>query len=129
MNNNFFPTAFKDKLKNILRYLYGILFLLISIILSLSLFSFNINVSSFLTNSSGQITKFYGDSRIICIKLPLIYIWYHGILICPIFYNLFTQNILKSDTEIFFHQTVNICPESNFGSTNYDSHGSPVFFY
>ena len=60
MNNNFFPTAFKDKLKNILRYLYGILFLLISIILSLSLFSFNINDSSFLTNSSGQITNITG---------------------------------------------------------------------
>ena len=60
MNNNFFPNAFKDKLKNILRYLYGILFLLISIILSLSLFSFNINDSSFLTNSSSQITNIIG---------------------------------------------------------------------
>ena len=60
MNNNFFPTAFKDKLKDILRYLYGILFLLFSIILSLSLFSFNINDSSFLTNSSSQITNIIG---------------------------------------------------------------------
>ena len=49
-----------NKLKNIFRYVYGILFLLISIILSLSLFSFNINDSSFLTNSSGQITNIIG---------------------------------------------------------------------
>ena len=60
MNNNFFPTAFKDKLKNILRYLYGILFLLISIIVSLSLFSFNINDTSFLANSSGPIKNIIG---------------------------------------------------------------------
>ena len=60
MNNNFFPIAFKDKLKNILRYLYGIFFFLISITLSLSIVSFNINDSSFLTNSSNQITNFMG---------------------------------------------------------------------
>ena len=60
MNNNFFPVAFKDKLKNILRYLYGIFLFLISITLSLSIVSFNINDSSFLTNSSNQITNFMG---------------------------------------------------------------------
>jgi len=60
MNNKFFPIAFKDKLKNILRYLYGIFFFLISVILSLSLISFNIEDSSFLTNSSSQIKNFVG---------------------------------------------------------------------
>ena len=60
MNNKFFPTTFKDKLKNILKYLYGIFFFLISIILALSLVSFNINDSSFLTNSSSQITNIIG---------------------------------------------------------------------
>ena len=60
MNNKFFPTAFKDKLKNILKYLYGIFFFLISIILALSLVSFNINDSSFLTNTSNQIQNFMG---------------------------------------------------------------------
>ena len=60
MNNKFFPIAFKDKLKNILKYLYGIFFFLISIILALSLVSFNINDSSFLTNTSNQIQNFMG---------------------------------------------------------------------
>ena len=60
MNNKFFPNVFKDKLKNILRYLYGIFFILISIILSLSLLSFNINDSSFLTNSSNQVNNLMG---------------------------------------------------------------------
>ena len=60
MNNKFFPTAFKDKLKNILKYLYGIFFFFISIILALSLVSFNINDSSFLTNTSNQIRNFMG---------------------------------------------------------------------
>ena len=60
MNNKFFPIAFKDKLKNILRYLYSIFLFLISIILSLSLISFNIDDTSFLTNSSGQIKNFMG---------------------------------------------------------------------
>ena len=60
MNNNFFPLAFKDKLKNILRYLYGIFFFLISIVILLSLISFNVNDSSFLTSSSNQIKNFIG---------------------------------------------------------------------
>ncbi len=60
MNNKFFPTAFKDKLKNILKYLYGIFFFLISIILALSLVTFNINDSSFLTNTSSQIRNIMG---------------------------------------------------------------------
>ena len=60
MNNKFFPIAFKDKLKIIFRYLYGIFFFLISIILSLSLFSFNIEDSSFLTNSSNQVNNYVG---------------------------------------------------------------------
>ena len=60
MNNKFFPIAFKDKFKNILKYLYGIFFFLISIILALSLVSFNINDSSFLTNTSNQIQNFMG---------------------------------------------------------------------
>ena len=60
MNNKFFPIAFKDKLKNILKYLYGIFFFFISIILALSLVSFNINDSSFLTSTSNQIRNFMG---------------------------------------------------------------------
>ena len=60
MNNKFFPNVFKDKLKNILRYLYGIFFFLVSIFLLLSLVSFNIDDSSFLTNSSNQTRNFMG---------------------------------------------------------------------
>ena len=60
MNNKFFPSSFKDKLTDFIRYFYGILFLIITIILLLSLLSFNIEDNSFLTHSSNQTNNFIG---------------------------------------------------------------------
>jgi S-DNA-T family DNA segregation ATPase FtsK/SpoIIIE len=52
MNNSFIPTVFKDKLANILNWFKGSLFFLLSIAIFLSVFTFNINDDSFLTESS-----------------------------------------------------------------------------
>ena len=60
MNNKYFPSSFKDKFTNIIRYFYGTFFFLISIILLLSLVSFNIEDNSFLTSSSNQTKNFIG---------------------------------------------------------------------
>ena len=60
MNNKFFPSAFKDKFNIFVKYLYGTFFFFLSIILTLSLVSFNIEDSSFLTSSSTQIRNFIG---------------------------------------------------------------------
>ena len=60
MNNRFFPNSFKDKFVTFIRYSYGSLFLIICIILLLSLLSFNIEDSSFLTHSSNQISNLMG---------------------------------------------------------------------
>ena len=60
MNNKFFPSSFKDKFAEFIRYFYGSLFLIISIILLLSLLSFNIEDNSFITHSSNQTNNFIG---------------------------------------------------------------------
>ena len=60
MNNRFFPNSFKDKFITFIRYSYGSLFLIICITLLLSLLSFNIEDSSFLTHSSNQISNLMG---------------------------------------------------------------------
>ena len=52
MNNNFIPLVFKDKLINIINWLKGSLFFLLSLFIFLSIFTFNINDDSFLTKSS-----------------------------------------------------------------------------
>ena len=60
MNNKFFPSSFKDNFAKFMRYFYGSLFLIISIILLLSLLSFNIDDNSFITHSSNQTNNFIG---------------------------------------------------------------------
>ena len=60
MNNKFFPSSFKDKFAKLIRYFYGSLFLIISIILLLSFLSFNIEDNSFIAHSSNQTNNFIG---------------------------------------------------------------------
>jgi S-DNA-T family DNA segregation ATPase FtsK/SpoIIIE len=60
MNNKFFPSSFKDKFVGFMRYFYGSLSLIISVILLLSLLSFNIEDNSFITHSSNQTNNFMG---------------------------------------------------------------------
>ena len=60
MNNSFIPLIFKDKLVNIINWFKGSLFFLISFIIFLSVFTFNINDDSFLTKSSGATSNVIG---------------------------------------------------------------------
>ena len=60
MNNSFIPVVFKDKLTNIINWFKGSLFFLLSLIVFLSVFTFNINDDSFLTKSSGETSNIIG---------------------------------------------------------------------
>ena len=60
MNNSFIPAVFKDKLVNIIIFFKGSLFLLLSLVIFLSVFTFNINDDSFLTKSSGATSNVIG---------------------------------------------------------------------
>ena len=56
MNNNYIPKVFKDKLSMFIKYVYASFLLLVSIILALSLFTFDIGDNSLLT-STNSITQ------------------------------------------------------------------------
>ena len=60
MDNSFIPVVFKEKLVNIINWFKGSLFFLISLVIFLSVFTFNINDDSFLTKSSGVTTNLIG---------------------------------------------------------------------
>ena len=60
MNNNYIPTVFKEKLIKIFGWIKGSLFLALSAAIFLSIFTFNINDNSFLTNSSGSTSNLLG---------------------------------------------------------------------
>jgi len=60
MNNSFIPVVFKDKLVNIIIWVKGSLFFLLSLVIFLSVFTFNINDDSFLTKSSGATSNLIG---------------------------------------------------------------------
>ena len=52
MNNSFIPEVFKDKLTKIFDWFKGSIFLFLSVLVFVSIFTFNINDNSFLTKSS-----------------------------------------------------------------------------
>jgi S-DNA-T family DNA segregation ATPase FtsK/SpoIIIE len=60
MNNRFIPVVFKDKLAYIMNWFKGSLFFLLSLVVFLSVFTFNINDDSFLTKSSGETSNIIG---------------------------------------------------------------------
>ena len=60
MNNSFIPVVFKDKLVNIINWIKGSFFFLLSLGIFLSVFTFNINDDSFLTKSSGATSNVIG---------------------------------------------------------------------
>ena len=60
MNIKFFPDALKDKFTSFVEYLYGSFFFIISMILAVSLFSFNVEDNSFLTVTSNQTKNLMG---------------------------------------------------------------------
>ena len=61
MENRFIPEAFKEKIVLISLWLKGFLYLALSIILFLSIFSFSITDSSFLTTTSSQNNNILGS--------------------------------------------------------------------
>ena len=60
MNNSFIPIVFKEKLANIINWFKGSLFFLISLVIFLSVFTFNINDDSFLTKSNETTSNIIG---------------------------------------------------------------------
>ena len=60
MNNSFIPEVFKEKLIKIFSWFKGSLFLFLSLVVLLSILTFNINDDSFLTKSSGTSTNALG---------------------------------------------------------------------
>ena len=60
MNNNYIPAIFKEKLIRIFGWIKGSLFLVLSAAIFLSIFTFDINDNSFLTNSNGSISNLLG---------------------------------------------------------------------
>ena len=61
MKNSFIPEVFKEKIIHISLWLKGFLYLALSIILFLSIFSFSITDSSFLTTTSNQNNNIFGS--------------------------------------------------------------------
>ena len=61
MNNTYIPNILKDKLSLFLNYFLGLIYLLVFFFLIISLFSFDINDNSFLTNSSQSINNLGGE--------------------------------------------------------------------
>ena len=60
MNNSFIPAIFKEKLLQVTQLAQGLIFLLLSLSLFLSLYTFNINDNSFLTSSNEVTNNFLG---------------------------------------------------------------------
>jgi len=60
MNNSFIPAIFKEKLLQAAQWTKGLIFLLLSVSLFLSLYTFNINDNSFLTSSNEITNNFLG---------------------------------------------------------------------
>jgi S-DNA-T family DNA segregation ATPase FtsK/SpoIIIE len=61
MSNSFIPTILKDKISILFNYFLSIIFILIAFFISVSLFTFNITDSSFLTSSNSIITNTAGE--------------------------------------------------------------------
>jgi len=61
MNNNFFPEIFKEKLFRSINWIKGSFFLILSILLFLAIFTFNINDNSFLTQTSSPTSNVVGS--------------------------------------------------------------------
>ena len=61
MNNNFIPQIFKEKINQTINILVSLFFVLFSIALILSIWTFNIEDNSFLTSTSSQTTNLLGS--------------------------------------------------------------------
>ena len=61
MNNTYIPSVLKEKLSLFINFFYGLIYLLISIFLTISLLSFDINDNSFLTQTNQPTSNIGGD--------------------------------------------------------------------
>ena len=61
MNNNYIPQIFKEKINQTINILISLFFVLFSIALILSIWTFNIEDNSFLTSTSSQTTNLLGS--------------------------------------------------------------------
>ena len=60
MNNKYFPEILKDKILLVIRLIYAVFLLIISIFLALSFYSFDIGDNSFLTSTSNATNNILG---------------------------------------------------------------------
>ncbi len=61
MNNSYIPEIFKEKIYQMLKYIYSFLLFIVSASSLLALLTFDINDNSFLTSSSHKSQNFFGD--------------------------------------------------------------------
>ena len=61
MNISFFPSVLKEKLIQSIRCIKGSFFLILSILLFLAIFTFNINDNSFLTQTNNPVSNAVGS--------------------------------------------------------------------
>ena len=61
MNNRFIPAIIKEKMNDFARWFKGSFFLLVSVILFLSILTFDINDNSFLTTTSKSSSNILGN--------------------------------------------------------------------
>ena len=62
MKNNYIPDIFKEKIKRTIKFIYALFFLIIAIMSSLALFTFDINDNSFLTSTSSESHNILGNT-------------------------------------------------------------------
>ena len=62
MKNNYIPDIFKEKIKRAIKFIYASFFLIIAILSSLALFTFDINDNSFLTSTSSESHNILGNT-------------------------------------------------------------------
>ena len=101
MNNSFIPSVFKDKLVNIIIWFKGSLFFLLSLVIFLSVFTFNINDDSFLTKSSGATSNVIGT---VGSYLASFLIYSFGIMsyLIVFFFSYSIATFRKKEFEFFF---------------------------
>ena len=102
MQNTYIPDILKDKLSLFFNYFRSLLFIIFSILLFLSLFSFDINDDSFLTSSSEQTNNILGSlgSYLSSFILYTFGIFSYGLVV--LFFSISLQLFFKKSSNYFF---------------------------
>ena len=102
MQNNYIPDILKDKLSLFFNYFLSLLFILVSILLFLSLFSFDINDNSFLTSSSEQTNNILGTLGSFLSSFILYTFGLCGYGLVILFFSISLQVFFKKPSNYFF---------------------------